>query len=77
MSDRVSNSVQGGANQARDNVGRLLNSQGQAMQQTTRQAADQAQGTLEQVRDYITEQPFSAALLALGIGYIVGRLHIL
>ena len=73
MSDRASDSIRGAANQA----SQVLDSSGQAARRGGQQAADQAQGTLEQVRDYIVDQPFSATLLALGIGYIVGRLHIL
>jgi ElaB/YqjD/DUF883 family membrane-anchored ribosome-binding protein len=67
-------------NEARDTSGRLLDAQGRAMNQT-RQAAGQAQraagDTMEQMGDYVRHQPVSAALIALGIGYIIGRLRIL
>ncbi len=55
------------------NVGRLLDAQGDAV----RRNVAQAQGTVAEVRDYIREQPFSAALLAIAFGYIIGRLRII
>ena len=68
------------ANEARDAGGRLLDAQGRAMNQAS-QAAGQAQqmagNSLDQVGDYVRQQPVSATLIALGIGYIIGRLRIL
>jgi ElaB/YqjD/DUF883 family membrane-anchored ribosome-binding protein len=61
------------ANEARDTAGRLLDAQGNAINH----ACSSAEGALEQVGTYVREQPFSAALIALGIGYIIGRLRII
>jgi uncharacterized protein YjbJ (UPF0337 family) len=38
------------------------------------QAAGQAQQAADQVGDMIRAQPLTAAVIALGIGYILGRL---
>lgn len=72
MSDRVADSVSGAAQGAKESVGRLFDSQGRSIQR----ASDQAQDTLGEVREYIRDQPFSAAAIAIGIGYILGRLRI-
>ena len=41
------------------------------------QASGSAGEVLDQIGDYVRQQPFSAALIALGIGYIIGRLRII
>lgn len=61
------------ASEAKDTAGQLLDSQGRAI---TR-AAESAGGTLSEVEAFVREQPFSAAFIALGIGYIIGRLRLL
>ncbi len=80
MSDNIFDPNGSMANEARDTSGRVLDAQGRAMNQA-RQTANQAQQTasegIDQVGHYVREQPVSAALIALGIGYIIGRLRIL
>jgi ElaB/YqjD/DUF883 family membrane-anchored ribosome-binding protein len=61
------------ANEARDTTGRLLDAQGNAINR----ACGTVEGALDQVGEYVREQPFSAALIALGVGYIIGRLRII
>lgn len=61
------------ADQAKNTAGKLLDSQGRAINRATESAG----GALDQVESYIRQQPFSAALLALGIGYLIGRLRLL
>ena len=73
MSDTMPDTSASLANEGRDAETRLLDAQGRVMNRGARQA----QGTLEQIETYVREQPFSAALLALGIGYILGRLHLI
>ena len=80
MSESSIDQTTGMTNEGRDTSGRLLDAQGRAMHQT-RQAAGQAQraanDSLDQVGNYVREQPLSAALIALGVGYLLGRLGIL
>ena len=38
------------------------------------QAAGQAQNAMGQVSDLVKDQPLTAALIALGIGFLIGRL---
>ncbi len=73
MSGTTGDTTASMANEARDTAGRLLDAQGKAVNR----ASSTAEGTLDQVGTYVREQPFSAALIALGIGYIIGRLRIL
>jgi ElaB/YqjD/DUF883 family membrane-anchored ribosome-binding protein len=61
------------ANEARDTAGKLLDADGNPVNR----ACATAEGVLDQVGTYVREQPFSAALIALGIGYIIGRLRII
>jgi ElaB/YqjD/DUF883 family membrane-anchored ribosome-binding protein len=66
------------ANEARDTAGKLLDAGGNVLNQASGNAASGSAGeVLDQVGDYVRQQPFSAALIALGIGYIIGRLRII
>ncbi len=61
------------ADEAKDTTGKLLDAQGRAINRATESAG----GTLSEVETFIREQPFSAAFIALGVGYIIGRLRLL
>ncbi len=61
------------ANEARDTAGRLLDAEGNVVNRASGGAGE----ALDQVGEYVRQQPFSAALIALGIGYIIGRLRII
>ncbi len=80
MSDNIIDPNGSMANEARDATGQVLDAQGRAMnqaKQTANQAQQAAREGLDQVGDYVRQQPVSAALIALGVGYIIGRLRIL
>jgi len=57
----------------KNTAGKLLDAQGRAIDH----ASQNAGGTLNEVETFVREQPFSAAFIALGIGYIIGRLRLL
>ena len=60
-------------NEARESSG-LLDAEGRAMSQPRkRPAPDMA----TQVETYIREEPMKAALIILGIGYVIGRLRLI
>ena len=61
------------ANEARDTAGKLLDADGNVLNQASTTGGE----VLDQIGDYVRQQPFSAALIALGIGYIIGRLRII
>lgn len=69
------------AGAARDTVGKMQETVGQATgdlktqaQGMYNQASGQAQEQAARVSEVIWDQPLTAALIALGIGYILGRL---
>ena len=61
------------ASEAEGTAGKLLDSQGRVINRVAKSAG----GTLSEVETFVREQPFSAAFIALGIGYIIGRLRLL
>ncbi len=73
MSSSQGNTGAGLANEAKNTAGKLLDAQGRAIDR----ASQNAGGTLNEVETFVREQPFSAAFIALGIGYIIGRLRLL
>ncbi len=84
MSDTLSDTTGGMANEAHDTAayvdqqGRTVPPPPQAPQGAPGAAAPQTAGArIDQIGAYVREQPVSTALLALGVGYIIGRLRIL
>ncbi len=73
MSDNLADKGANLADEAKKTAGKLLDAQGQVINQ----ASQRAENGLEQASDYIHRQPISAVLIALGIGYIIGRLKII
>ena len=73
MSDTIRDASGSMANEARTAGARLLDEHGREIEQ----AKQAASGALDHVGDYVREQPVSTALLALGIGYIIGRLRLI
>jgi ElaB/YqjD/DUF883 family membrane-anchored ribosome-binding protein len=61
------------ANEARDAASQIYDASGNVIQR----GREQAQGAADQVGSYIREQPFTAVLIALGVGYLLGRLHVI
>jgi ElaB/YqjD/DUF883 family membrane-anchored ribosome-binding protein len=59
-------------NEARDTAD-LLDPQGRVIRQSGRSGKD----VLAQAEDYIREKPVNAALIALAIGYVMGRLRLI
>jgi ElaB/YqjD/DUF883 family membrane-anchored ribosome-binding protein len=62
----------GTTSQPQGGAGGLLDSQGRAVHN----ARAQLQQTGGQMEEFIRTQPISAVLIALGVGYILGRLGI-
>jgi len=70
-SDQIGGASSGAAGRQNTMSG-LVDSQGRAMSN----AAGQLQQTGTQLDEFIRTQPLAAVLIALGIGYVLGRLHI-
>ncbi len=79
MNDTINDPAGGMANEAHDTAGyvdehgRSVPSPRPAAPHTTAQTTG---ARIDQIGTYVREQPVSTALLALGLGYIIGRLRI-
>jgi uncharacterized protein YjbJ (UPF0337 family) len=74
MSDRFEGSAREMGGRVQETVGETLGDTKTQARGLYNQAAGQAQQSVGQVGDLIRDQPITAALVALGIGYILGRL---
>jgi ElaB/YqjD/DUF883 family membrane-anchored ribosome-binding protein len=73
MNDTINDPAASMANEASDTTGRIVDAKGRAVSPKPPQSIG---ATLDQFGDYVRQQPFSTALLALGVGYIIGRLRL-
>lgn len=73
-SDRISGGVREAAGRAQQAAGDVLGDTRTQAQGAYNQAYGQAQNAAGQASDMIREQPLVAALVALGIGFVLGRL---
>jgi len=74
MSDRVQGTARDFGGRVQETVGNLAGDTKTQAQGLYNQAAGQAQQTAGQMGDIIKSQPLVSALVALGIGYVLGRL---
>jgi uncharacterized protein YjbJ (UPF0337 family) len=74
MSDRVEGAARDMGGRVQQKVGEMA---GEAKTQASglyNQAAGQAQQQAARLSDVIKDQPLASALLAIGVGYLLGRL---
>lgn len=74
MSDKVQGMARDMAGRAQKVVGDALGDTATQAQGMYNQAAGQAQEQLGRLAETVKDQPITATLIALGIGYILGRL---
>jgi uncharacterized protein YjbJ (UPF0337 family) len=74
MDDRLEGTARDFGGRVQESVGKLTGDAKTQAEGLYNQAAGQAQQTAGQVSDLIKAQPIVAALLAVGFGYILGRL---
>ena len=74
MSDRLQGTAREFGGRVQEAVGDVVGDTKTQAQGLYNQAAGQAQETAGQVSDLIKAQPLVSALVALGIGYVLGRL---
>jgi len=74
MSDRIQGTAREFGGRVQETVGNVAGDTKTQAQGLYNQAAGQAQQTAGQVSDLIRAQPLVSALVALGIGYVLGRL---
>ncbi len=74
MSDKVQGMARDMAGRAQQTVGETLGDATTQAKGVYNQAAGQAQEQAARLSEVIRDQPLTSALIALGIGYILGRL---
>ena len=74
MSDRFEGTARDLGGRVQETVGNMTGDTKTQAEGLYNQAAGQAQQTAGQVSDVIKAQPIAAVVIALGIGYILGRL---
>jgi ElaB/YqjD/DUF883 family membrane-anchored ribosome-binding protein len=74
MSDKPGGAARGVGERVQQTVSDTIDDTKTAAAGVYNQVADQAQQQAAQLGDVIKEQPIVAVLIALGIGYLLGRL---
>jgi uncharacterized protein YjbJ (UPF0337 family) len=74
MSDQMQGSVRDFGGRVQETVGSMAGDAKTQAQGLYNQAAGQAQQSMGQLSDVIKAQPLVATLVAVGIGYVLGRL---
>jgi uncharacterized protein YjbJ (UPF0337 family) len=74
MSDRFEGTARDLGGRVQETVGKASGDSKMEAEGLYNQAAGQAQQTVGQLGDAIKSQPIAAVAIALGIGYILGRL---
>jgi uncharacterized protein YjbJ (UPF0337 family) len=74
MSDRVQGNIRNMGGRAQEAVGDLTGDSRTQARGVYNQAAGQAQDAVGQVGDMIRDQPITAAVVCIGIGYILGKI---
>ncbi|UFN48038.1 CsbD family protein [Roseomonas sp. OT10] len=76
-SDRVTGAVRQGYGKLEEKVGEMTGNRDTQARGQMRQFEGQAQNAMGQLEDCIRDQPLKSALIALGIGWVLGRLRII
>jgi uncharacterized protein YjbJ (UPF0337 family) len=84
--DRIAGSARNVGGKVQEGVGRLTgdvgtqakgvaNQIGGSAQDLYGQAQDSASAAMDRVGEFIKQQPYTAAAIALGLGWLLGRMH--
>lgn len=74
MDDRVEGTAREFGGRVQESVGNLTGDSKTQAQGLYNQATGQAQQAAGQVTDFVRDQPLTAAVVALAVGYVLGRL---
>jgi uncharacterized protein YjbJ (UPF0337 family) len=74
MSDQMQGTARDFGGRVQETVGKVTGDAKTQAEGLYNQAAGQAQQSVGQLSDVIKSQPLVSALVALGIGYVLGRL---
>mgnify|MGYP004547039031 CR=1 FL=1 len=76
-SDRIIGAGKQAAGEVQEGVGSLIGDSRTQAQGKKNQAQGAAQNQIGQLEDYIRDQPLTAAAIAVGFGWLLGRLRII
>jgi uncharacterized protein YjbJ (UPF0337 family) len=76
-SDRIIGAGKKAAGEVQEGVGSLIGDNRTQVQGQKNQAKGEAQNQIGQLEDYIRDQPLTAAAIAVGFGWLIGRLRII
>ncbi|MFH5923486.1 CsbD family protein [Roseomonas xinghualingensis] len=76
-SDRIIGAGKQAAGEVQESVGSLIGDNRTQTRGQMNQAKGQAQNQIGQLEDYIRDQPLTATAIAVGIGWLLGRLRII
>ncbi|HEX3349759.1 MAG TPA: CsbD family protein [Acetobacteraceae bacterium] len=75
--NRVTGTAKEMYGRAQETVGDIVGDAKTQARGKLNQARGQAEDTIGQVKDYAREQPLTAILIGVGVGYLLGRLHVI
>ena len=76
-SDRIIGAGKKMAGDVQEGVGNLVGDNRTQAQGKANQAKGEVQNQIGQLEDYIRDQPLTAAAIAVGFGWLLGRLRII
>jgi len=76
-SDRIIGAGKKAAGEVQEGVGSLIGDSRTQAQGKANQAKGETQNQIGQLEDYIRDQPLTAAAIAVGLGWLIGRLRII
>jgi uncharacterized protein YjbJ (UPF0337 family) len=76
-SDRIIGAGKQTAGEVQEGVGSLIGDNRTQARGQANQAKGQVQNQIGQLEDYIRDQPLTAAAIAVGFGWLLGRLRII
>ena len=76
-SDRIIGAGKSAAGDVQEGIGSLIGDNRTQAQGQMNQAKGEVQNQIGQLEDYIRDQPLTAAAIAVGFGWLLGRLRII
>ncbi|MBB5694142.1 CsbD family protein [Roseomonas sp. GCM10028921] len=76
-SDRIIGAGKQAAGDVQEGIGSLIGDNRTQAKGQVNQVKGQAQNQIGQLEDYIRDQPLTAAAIAVGFGWLLGRLRII
>ena len=76
-SDRIIGAGKQAAGEVQEGIGSLIGDSRTQARGQANQMKGEAQNQIGQLEDYIRDQPLTAAAIAVGIGWLIGRLRII